>query len=142
MNEGFPAAVVSHTHTHEHTHEHTHTHTITHTHSRFSEVKTCHEMHLNTFPLSFLLSLSSPPPPLSLSLAPEACVCFRARRSAPACCVGQTGSSRASCRRSSDETPPSTVVLPHLCYLEAGGRAPEHGEGEGGEKGRERRSLT
>lgn len=42
---------------------------------------------------------------------------LRGRRSAPACCSGQTGSSSASCRRTSGGTLPSTGALPHLCCL-------------------------
>lgn len=43
---------------------------------------------------------------------------LRDRCSAPVCCSGQTGSSSASCRRTSGGTPPSTDALPHQCCLE------------------------
>lgn len=42
---------------------------------------------------------------------------LRAPCSAPACCSGQTGSSSASCRRTSGETPPSTDAPPRQCCL-------------------------
>lgn len=55
-----------------------------------------------------------PPSPLSCHLCAAS---LRAQCSAPACCSGQTGSSSASCRRTSGGTLPSTDALPHLCCL-------------------------
>ena len=59
---------------------------------------------------------SSPCVPTShhLLISAEA---LKGQCSAPACCSGQTGSSSASYRRTSGETPPSTDALPHLCCL-------------------------
>ena len=61
------------------------------------------------------LVYSFPPPCHSLlSLSAEA---LRGQCSAPACCSGQTGSSSASCRRTSGEIPLSTDAQPHRCCL-------------------------
>lgn len=68
----------------------------------------------------------------SLRLPPSSFGALRDQCSAPVCCSGRTGSSSASCRRTSGGTLPSTDALPHQCCLnETRG---ENGGGESSEK--------